>query len=176
MFHLFLRLSYLYVTICIVWILWFCSFTYAWPISWIQPKDTTNILTQSSDKVIDTSYIKWNPLIEWTDVVAGKTKYNWSTSSIKWITSIDNTKYSSVIWATTQKIQNVTNWALWFIALICLIYLIYQWVMLLIRFDDDKAQWEALSSIKTVAWVIWWIWLSWFIVSVAFYIVSKIAW
>jgi threonine/homoserine/homoserine lactone efflux protein len=43
-----------------------------------------------------------------------------------------------------QKIQNFTNWALGLLALICVIYLVYHGVMMLIKFDDDKAQSEAL--------------------------------
>jgi hypothetical protein len=46
--------------------------------------------------------------------------------------------------------------------------------MLLIKFDDDKAQSEAFGSIKTIAWVLWGIGVSWMIVKFAFYIVSKL--
>jgi threonine/homoserine/homoserine lactone efflux protein len=53
-----------------------------------------------------------------------------------------------------QRIQNFTNWALGLLAVICIIYLVYHGVMLLIKFDDDKAQSEAFGSIKTIAWVL----------------------
>jgi threonine/homoserine/homoserine lactone efflux protein len=72
-----------------------------------------------------------------------------------------------------QRIQTFTNWALGLLAVICVIYLVYHGVILLTKFDDDKAQSEAFGSIKTIARVLGGIGVSWIIVKVAFYIVSR---
>ncbi len=146
---------------------------YAWPISGLGDPDITKTLTSDPSKVIDDSSITGNPIIAGSNTVVGKNL--WFKGKVEWLFDVVNTSYASVLSATMQKVQNFTNWALGLLALICVIYLVYHGVMMLIKFDDDKAQSEALWSIKTVAWVLGGIWLSWMIVTFAFYIVSKFA-
>lgn len=140
-------------------------------IEWITVTQTTNTLNQDSKKVIDTSSITWNPIIDGTNTVIGKNAgFKWT---IDWIIAITTTSYTTSLSEATKKIQNVINRSLGLLALLCVIYLIYEWVVLLFNFDDDKAQSTAFEAIKKVAWVIGWIWLTWFIVSAIFFIVSK---
>ncbi len=162
-------------TIMCVWVMlmvFVCNTANAWPISWLGKPDIIKTLTNDPSKVIDDSAIIGNPITAGSNTVVGKNPG--FKGKIEWLFDVTNTSYTSVLSTTMQKIQNFTNWALGLLALICVIYLVYHGVMMLIKFDDDKAQSEALWSIKTVAWVLGGIWLSWMIVSFAFYIVSKL--
>jgi hypothetical protein len=142
------------------------------PIAWLDKGRTTDNLTNNSQKAIDTSNIIWNPIIAGSDVAVGKSNFK---GKIEGIFEINNVSYNAVLSTTMLKVQNFTNRALGFLAIICTIYLVYQGVKLLINFEDEKAQGEALSSIKTVARVLGGVWLTWFIVSAIFYVVSLFA-
>lgn len=175
-FHLIMFISIKRIIGCL-WILSLLGFLsysacYAKPIKWLVTTDITSTLTQDSTKIIDTSSIKDNPITAWSNAAVGKSSLK---GKIEWLISIPTTNYNTILGWVLAKIQNFVNRSLGLLALLCVIYLVYNGVMLLIKFDDEKSQSEALNSIKTVAWVIWWIWLTWFIISAAFYIVSKFA-
>lgn len=135
----------------------------------------TEKFTQNSQDVLNTSTITGNPIINGTDEVTWKGGLKWSSEWILGIITINTSSYTWVLSQTMQKIQNVVNRTLGLVALICVIYLVYNGVLLLVKFDDEKAQSDALESIKQVAWVIWGIWLTWFIVSTLFYIIALIS-
>ena len=160
------------VIIWVMLVVFVPNITNAWPISWLTKPDITKTLTNDPSKVIDDSSINGNPITAGSNTVVGKN--SWFKGKVIWLFDVTNTNYTSTLTATMQKIKNFTNWALGLLWVICVIYLVYQWVVLLIKFDDDKAQSEAFWSIKTVDWVLWGIGVSWIIVKLAFYIVSKL--
>lgn len=169
------QLKRIIISLWVVCLLGFLNYTicYAGPIKWLATTDITSTLTTDSTKVIDTSIIKWNPITEWSNTAVGKTNIK---GKIDWLLDVSTTNYATILSTTLARIQSIVDWSLWLLAVICVIYLVYNAIIILFKFDDDKAQSEALNSIKTVAWVIVWIWLTWFIVSAAFYVVSFFGW
>jgi len=163
----------------IAWVTLICALSFGYDVAYAKPIEgititqRINTLTQDSKKVIDTSGIKWNPISAGSNAAIGRPLRG--NAKVSGIITIANDSYSAVLSATMQKIQAVVNRSLWLLAILCVIYLIYEWVLLLVKFDDEKVQTDALEAIKKVARVIGWIWLSWFIVSVIFYIVSRFA-
>lgn len=108
----------------------------------------------------------------WPDITT-YIREEWKKQAVESYQIISSTSAVPWKWAAFAYIQNILNRALWLIWFVALIILIYYFYSILFSKDDEWVK-NAKKVVGNIAIAIAFIWLSWLIISLIFYVISKL--